>query len=99
MEDLDDADVRLVLQQQPQLARVAVAGRLENVLRRPKVLDLVLRAAGGSAEVLQRITAEAAVAQLWWDHFALGGPSPAARQELLLLLATEQADHRPTRAG
>ena len=92
MQDLDDADVAQVLREQPHLARVAVGGRLESVLLRPKLLDLILRAAAGSEAVLQRITDEAAVAELWWQHFALGGPSPAARQELLLRLATQQAN-------
>ena len=90
--DLDDADVGTVLREQPQLARVAVGGQLQSVLRRPKLLDLVLRAIGSSAETVVGITDEAAVAALWWEHFVLGAAGAAARQELLLAIAEQQAD-------
>jgi hypothetical protein len=92
MGDLDDADVAAVLLEQPQLARVALGGQLQTVLRRPKLLDLVLRAGVGSAESLEQITDEAAVAALWWQHFVLGSAGASARQELVLKLAERQAD-------
>ena len=92
MANLDDDDVRIVLERHPQLQKLAVAGQLESVLRRPKLLDLVLRAASGGEPVLQLVTDEASVAEVWWQHFVLSGPSPAARQELVIELATRQAD-------
>lgn len=94
--DLDDADLA-ILRRQPQVLRLAVEGELREVLRRPKLLDLVLQAAELGVAELGELRDETDVAALWWTHIALGGPDRAARSALLQQLAVRQADAlRPT---
>lgn len=92
IENLDASDVRLVLDKEPELAKVAVAGQLHSVLRRPKLLDLLLRASKGSEHLLKQASDETGVADLWWQQMALAGADAAVRQELLMKLAIDQAD-------
>jgi len=92
IDDLQQSDVQLVLQAEPELAKIAVSGQLHSVLRRPKLLDLLLRASRGSEQLLSQVSDESGVANLWWQHLALRGPNSAVRQELLLKLAIGQAD-------
>ena len=94
--DLDDADLA-ILRRQPQVLRLAVEGELREVLRRPKLLDLVLQAAELGVAELGELRDETDVAALWWTHIALSGPDRAARSALLQQLAVRQADAlRPT---
>jgi hypothetical protein len=91
--ELDDEDVRLALAQRPQMGRLAIDGRLRGVLRRPKLLEVLADAIDTTSdEQLQAAADEAAVADLWWDHLALGGHRRAQRAELLIGLASEQGD-------
>ncbi|MFI7027011.1 hypothetical protein ACIBMZ_30345 [Micromonospora sp. NPDC049900] len=89
MADLSDADVNLVLRGHPDLAAVVVAGGLRGVLRRPKVLDLVLRMPGATVAAIRD---EPSIAGLWWQRLAGAGPNGATRQTLLRRIAVEQAD-------
>lgn len=89
MGDLSDADINLVLRGHPDLAAVVVAGGLRGVLRRPKVLDLVLRMPGATVAAIRD---EPSIAGLWWQRLAGGGPNGATRQTLLRRIAVEQAD-------
>ncbi|MEV6527466.1 hypothetical protein AB0M43_36630 [Longispora sp. NPDC051575] len=89
MENLSEADLQLVLIEHPDLARMAIAGRFFDLLRRPKILDLVLGMPGQDVAGIQD---EASVAELWWQRRVLHGRDPAVRQELLLGLAVDQAD-------
>ncbi|MET8042457.1 hypothetical protein ABZU25_16545 [Micromonospora sp. NPDC005215] len=89
MGDLSDADVNLVLRGHPDLAAVIVAGGLGGVVRRPKVLDLVLRVPGATVAAIRD---EPSIAGLWWQRLAGAGPNGAARQTLLRRIAVEQAD-------
>lgn len=52
----------------------------------------MLRATQASSPDLAQVTDETAVAELWWRRLAVVGRKAAVRQELLLKLATEQAD-------
>ncbi|MGO9790236.1 MAG: hypothetical protein ACLP8S_12290 [Solirubrobacteraceae bacterium] len=91
--DLDEDDVRLVLQSRTELQRTAIAGRLVGVLARPKLLDLVLRASdAATSDLLGDLRDEAAVAELWWSHLARGTAARTERGEFLLGLAERQAD-------
>jgi hypothetical protein len=74
--NLDDADLA-ILREQPQVRRLAVEGELREVLRRPKVLDLVLQAAELGVADLGELRDETDVAGLWWTHIALAGARPA----------------------
>ncbi|WP_229403322.1 hypothetical protein [Micromonospora okii] len=89
MGDLSDADIGLVLRGHPDLAAVVVAGGLRGVLRRPKVLDLVLRMPGATVAAIRD---EPSIAGLWWQRLAGAGPDGATRQTLLRRIAVEQAD-------
>ncbi|MGW4498902.1 hypothetical protein ACWENR_09825 [Micromonospora sp. NPDC004336] len=89
MGDLSDADVNLVLRGHPDLAAVVVAGGLRGVLRRPKVLDLVLRMPGATVAAIRD---EPSIAGLWWQRLAGAGRNGATRQTLLRRIAVEQAD-------
>ncbi|WP_320065486.1 hypothetical protein [Micromonospora sp. RTGN7] len=89
MGDLSDADVNLVLRGHPDLAAVVVAGGLRGVLRRPKVLDLVLRMPGATVAAIRD---EPSIAGLWWQRLAGAGPNGATCQTLLRRIAVEQAD-------
>lgn len=91
--DLDDVDVRIAVEQRPDLRRLASQGRLEGVLRRPKMLEVLADAmATTSAQALQAVADEAAVADLWWGQLALGADQRAQRGELLIGLASRQGD-------
>ncbi|MEV0453831.1 hypothetical protein [Catellatospora methionotrophica] len=89
MEDLSHADVLQVMRAHPDLAAVAVAGGLLGVLRRPKVLDLVLRMPGTT---VAGIRDEPSIASSWWQRMAGAGPNATARQGLLRRIAVDQAD-------
>jgi hypothetical protein len=90
---LDDEDMRLALEQRPQLGRLAIDGRLRGVLRRPKLLEVLADAIDTTSDEQLRAAAdEAAVADLWWDHLALGVDQRGQRAELLIGLASEQGD-------
>lgn len=89
MEDLSDADVIQVTREHPDLAAMVVAGGLRGVLRRPKVLDLVLRMPGTT---VAGIRDEPSIAGSWWQRLAGAGPNTVARQTLLRRIAVEQAD-------
>lgn len=89
--DLDDADLG-ILREQPQVLRLAVGGGLRDVLRRPKLLDLVLQAADLGVQGLGELRDETDVAGLWWTHIALAGPHGPTRSALLQALAERQAD-------
>jgi hypothetical protein len=89
--DLDAADLA-ILREQPQVLRLAVEGELGDVLRRPKLLDLVLQTAELGVAELGELRDETDVAALWWTHIALGDTDRAARSALLQELAERQAD-------
>ena len=92
MGNLDDEDVARVVRARPDLTRVVVAGQLVGVLRRPKLLDAVLRAGPVQSELLTQLQDETDVAALWWGHFVQSGEGASARAELALRLAEIQAD-------
>lgn len=85
-------DLQVVLAASPQLAQVVIGGQLVGVFRRPKLLDLLVRAAE-AGDPLQSVTDEAAVARLWWQRFVAVAPGAAARETFLIRLAETQADH------
>lgn len=92
--DLDDDDIRIALEERPQLSRVVFQGSLREVLRRPKLLQVVFDALGAADDdVLARVRDEAAVAELWWTRLALGfSHSRVARGEFLCGLARWTAE-------
>jgi hypothetical protein len=91
--ELDDGDLRLALQQRPALRRLASTGRLDGVLRRAKMLEVLADAMATTPEqALQTVGDEAAVADLWWNGLALGAEQRAQRSEFLIGLATRQGD-------
>ena len=89
MEDLSRSEVRQVTRAHPDLAAVVVAGGLLDVLRRPKILDLVLRMPGTAVDGIRD---EPSIAGSWWQRLAGAGPNAVARQALLRQIAVEQAD-------
>jgi hypothetical protein len=91
LSDLDSDDLQQVLAAAPQLAQVVLGGQLVGVFRRPKLLDLLLRAAA-AGDPLESVTDEAAVARLWWQRFVAVAPNSAAREAFLISLAETQAD-------
>ncbi len=90
--NLDNDDVAAVLREHADLTRVVVGGQLIEVLRRPKLLDAVLRAGPVGGEVLAALSDETDVARLWWERFVQTGRGGAVRAELTYRLATNQAD-------
>jgi hypothetical protein len=90
--NLDDADVAAVVRKHAGLTRVVVGGQLIGVLRRPKLLDAVLRAGPVGGEVLAGLADETDVARLWWERFVQTGREASVRAELAYRLAVEQAD-------
>ena len=93
--DFDAGDVELALQRSSDLRRLSFQDGLQEVLRRPKLLDVALRSvAGTGAAQAPPLHDEAAVADLWWDRLALGrGADRAVRGELLLGLAQWTGRH------
>jgi hypothetical protein len=91
LSNLDTDDLQQVLAAAPQLAQVVIGGQLVGVFRRPKLLDLLLRAAA-AGDPLESVTDEAAVAQLWWQRFVAVAPNSAPREAFLIRLAETQAD-------
>jgi hypothetical protein len=89
--DLDDADLAILYERQPFL-RLVADGDLREVLRRPKLLDLVLQASELGVAELGELRDETDVAGLWWTHIALAGEDRPARSALLQELAARQAD-------
>ncbi len=90
--NFDAGDLHVVLAASPQLAQVVIGGQLVGVFRRPKLLDLLVRAAE-AGDPLESVTDEAAVARLWWQRFVAVAPGAAARETFLIRLAETQADH------
>jgi len=90
--NLDADDLQVVLAASPQLAQVVIGGQLVGVFRRPKLLDLLVRAAE-AGDPLESVTDEAAVARLWWQRFVAVAPGAALRETFLVRLAETQADH------
>jgi hypothetical protein len=90
--NFDAEDLQVVLAASPRLAQVVIGGQLVGVFRRPKLLDLLVRAAE-AGDQLQSVTDEAAVARLWWQRFVAVAPNAAARETFLIRLAETQADH------
>lgn len=95
MDDLDDDDIRLVLEQRQELHQLVFQGSLREVLRRPKLLQVVLEAIGGAGQAaVADVRDEAGVAELWWNQLALGTTAGrAARGEFLRGLAAWTAEH------
>lgn len=90
--NLDNADVAAVVREHADLTRVVVGGQLIEVLRRPKLLDAVLRAGPIGSETLAAISDETDVARLWWERFVQTGHGASVRAEIAYRLATGQAD-------
>jgi hypothetical protein len=95
IDDLDDEDIRLVLEQRQELHQLVYQGSLREVLRRPKLLQVVLEAMGGAEQAaLAEVRDEAGVAELWWNQLALGpGGQRAARGEFLRGLGAWTAEN------
>lgn len=95
MDDFDDEDIRLVLEQRRELHQLVFQGSLREVLRRPKLLQVVLDAMGGAEQAaVADVRDEAGVAELWWDLLALGTTAGRpARGEFLRGLASWTAEH------
>lgn len=95
MGDLDDEDIRLTLERWPELRQLVYQGELRSVLRRPKMLQVVLRAMDdGANTAVSQIRSEVDIADLWWTRLALGPATQrAARSELLLGLGAWTAEH------
>jgi hypothetical protein len=90
--DLDEADLQIVQEAEPRMHELAVKGSLHSLFRRPKLVDVVLRAGEAAEGGLIEVGDEAALARLWWNHFVRDAPNSASRQALVLKLATDQAD-------
>ena len=92
--DLDDDDIRITLEERPELYRLVFQGSLREVLRRPKLLQVVFRALGETDDAaLAQVRDEAAVADLWWTHLALGSSQArSVRGEFLRGLASWTAE-------
>ena len=90
MGDLDEDDIRIALEERPDLRRLLFQGQLRQVLKRPKMLQVVVQAFDATSdETLARLRDEADVADLWWTQLALGGSNDrAARGEFLRGLAS-----------
>lgn len=90
--DLEDADLQ-ILRAQSQGALLLADQRVREVLRRPKLLDLVLQVIELGVAELGELRDETDVAKLWWSAIALGdGQDRTARSALLQELAAGQAD-------
>lgn len=94
MGDLDDEDIQIALNERPDLHRLVFQGELREVLKRPKMLQVVFQALGATSdEALAEVRDEAGVADLWWDQLALGTSSDrVARNEFLRGLASWTAE-------
>lgn len=73
------------------LAKAAAGSPLADLLRSPKVLDLVLQAADSGASIGQAVD-ESDIAGLWWEHIVGGNSGAAAREAFVLRLAEQQGD-------
>lgn len=94
MGDLDDEDIQIALNERPDLHRLVFQGELREVLRRPKMLQVVFQALGATSdEALAEVRDEAGVADLWWDGLALGTSADrVGRNEFLRSLASWTAE-------
>ena len=92
--DLDDDDISITLEERPELYRLVFQGSLREVLRRPKLLQVVFQTLGEADDAaLAQVRDEAAVADLWWTRLALGNSQARApRGEFLRGLASWTAD-------
>jgi hypothetical protein len=94
IENFDQADIAAVLEARPQLRQLIYQGQLQSVLRRPKLLQVALDTLEATTSApLGALRDETDVADLWWRHLARGAGQQTARGELLLGLASAQADH------
>jgi hypothetical protein len=93
LDNLTVDEVQSVLDQREDLRQLSEAGDLREILKRPKLLDLVL-------QVLDRIGPnplagahdEAKIADVWWSRIASSGRRRAQRLEFLTGLAVRLAD-------
>lgn len=94
MGDLDDEDIQIALNERPDLHRLVFQGELRQVLKRPKMLQVVFQALGATSdEALAEVRDEADVADLWWDRLALGtSVDRVSRNEFLRGLASWTAE-------
>lgn len=94
MGDLDDEDIEIALNERPDLHRLVFQGELREVLKRPKMLQVVFQALGATSdEALAEVRDEAGVADLWWDRLALGTSADrVSRNEFLRGLASWTAE-------
>lgn len=90
MGDLDDDDIQIALNERPGLHRVVFQGELQQILKRPKMLQVVFQALAATGDqALAEVRDEAGVADLWWDRLARGTSAErVARDEFLRGLAT-----------
>lgn len=88
--DLDNDDIRIALDERPDLHRLVFQGRLREVLKRPKMLQVVFQAFDATSDqALADVRDEPDIADLWWSRLALGiAAHRAARNEFLRGLAT-----------
>jgi len=90
--DFDDQDLAEAFAALPQLSEFAARTGIRGVLRRPKVLDLLVRglASGVDPSALADSSDESDAAQWFWQQMAVGTGADRTRRELALRAVAER---------